>query len=52
VWQAQTTAPVDLETLQKVMKLVETLEDDDDVQNVTTNMDAPDDVMEAYAAAS
>ncbi|MBM1219697.1 YebC/PmpR family DNA-binding transcriptional regulator [Ponticoccus sp. SC2-23] len=52
VWQAQTTSPVDLETLQKVMKLVETLEDDDDVQSVTTNMDAPDEVMEAYAAAS
>ena len=50
VWRPQTTAPVDLEGLQKVMKLVEALEDDDDVQNVTTNFEAPDEVMEAYAA--
>ncbi|SMY08550.1 YebC/PmpR family DNA-binding transcriptional regulator [Flavimaricola marinus] len=50
IWQPQTTTPVDLETLTKLMKLVETLEDDDDVQTVTTNMDAPEDVMEAYGA--
>ena len=34
----------------KLMKLVETLEDDDDVQSVTTNVEASDDVMAAYAA--
>ncbi|NBD29292.1 MAG: YebC/PmpR family DNA-binding transcriptional regulator [Alphaproteobacteria bacterium] len=50
IWQPQTTTEVDLEGLQKVMKLVEALEDDDDVQNVTTNFEAPDEVMEAYAA--
>ena len=50
IWQPQTTAPVDLEGLQKVMKLVEALEDDDDIQNVTTNFEAPDEVMDAYAA--
>ena len=33
------------------MKLVEALEDDDDIQNVTTNFEAADDVMEAYSAA-
>lgn len=48
VWKPQTTTPVDLETLTKLMKLVETLEDDDDVQSVTTNFEAPDDVMDAY----
>ena len=52
VWQAQTTSPVDLETMTKVMKLVETLEDDDDVQTVTTNMEASDEVMDAYRDAS
>ena len=42
VWRPQTTTPVDLDTLQKLMKLVETLEDDDDVQSVTTNFEADD----------
>jgi len=51
IWRPQTTAPVDLETLQKVMRLVEALEDDDDVQNVTTNFEASDEVMAAYEAA-
>ncbi|GGL73039.1 YebC/PmpR family DNA-binding transcriptional regulator [Wenxinia marina] len=52
VWKPQTTAPVDLDTLTKLMKLVETLEDDDDVQSVTTNFEADDSVMDAYAEAS
>ncbi len=52
VWKPQTTTPVDLDTLTKLMKLVETLEDDDDVQTVTTNFEATDDVMEAYSNAS
>jgi YebC/PmpR family DNA-binding regulatory protein len=51
VWRPVTTAAVDLEGLQKLMKLVEALEDDDDVQSVTTNFEAPDAVMEAYAGA-
>ncbi|MGR3485712.1 MAG: YebC/PmpR family DNA-binding transcriptional regulator [Paracoccaceae bacterium] len=50
VWRPTTTSPVDLEGLEKLMKLVEALEDDDDVQSVTTNFEAPDEVMEAYAA--
>ena len=49
VWKPQTTTPVDLDTLTKLMKLVETLEDDDDIQVVTTNFEADDAVMEAYA---
>ncbi|WP_375280417.1 YebC/PmpR family DNA-binding transcriptional regulator [Pseudooctadecabacter sp.] len=49
IWQPNITSPVDLEGLTKVMKLVEALEDDDDVQTVTTNLDAPDDVMQAFA---
>ncbi|QQA41332.1 YebC/PmpR family DNA-binding transcriptional regulator [Pelagovum pacificum] len=51
VWRPTTTTELDLEGLQKLMKLVEALEDDDDVQNVTTNFEAADDVMDAYAAA-
>ncbi len=52
IWKPQTTTPVDIDTLTRLMKLVETLEDDDDVQSVTTNFEAPDDVMAAYAEAS
>ena len=33
------------------MKLVDALEDDDDVQVVTTNMDVADDVLEKIMAA-
>jgi transcriptional/translational regulatory protein YebC/TACO1 len=40
---------MDLEGLTKLMRLVETLEDDDDVQSVTTNVEASDEVMAAYA---
>lgn len=51
VWRPMNTTELDLEGLQKLMKLVEALEDDDDIQQVTTNFEAPDEVMEAYANA-
>ena len=35
----------DLEGMQKLMKLVDALEDDDDVQRVTTNFEINDEVM-------
>ena len=34
-----------LEGIQKLMKLVDALEDDDDVQRVTTNFEINDEVM-------
>ena len=47
VWKPQAATEVtDLETATKLMKLIETLEDDDDVQNVTGNFD----ISEAVAA--
>ena len=49
IWKPNISSEVDLEGLTKVMKLVEALEDDDDVQTVTTNIDASDEVMQAYA---
>lgn len=52
VWRPTTTTPVDLETLTKVMRLVEALEEDDDVQSVVTNLEATDEVMEAWEAAT
>ena len=50
IWQPNMQTELDLDGLTKLMKLVETLEDDDDVQSVTTNVEASDDVMAAYAA--
>ncbi len=44
VWQPQNTTDLDLENAEKLMRLVEVLEDDDDVQNVTTNADFSDEV--------
>ncbi|WP_299615512.1 YebC/PmpR family DNA-binding transcriptional regulator [uncultured Tateyamaria sp.] len=46
VWRPTTTTEMDLEGMQKLMKLIDALEDDDDVQNVTTNFEASDAVME------
>lgn len=44
IWKPQAPTMIDLETAQKLMRLIESLEDDDDVQNVTGNFDIPDDV--------
>ncbi len=46
IWKPQTTTPLDLDGAQKLMRLIESLEDDDDVQNVTANFDISDEVME------
>ncbi|MGR3491368.1 MAG: YebC/PmpR family DNA-binding transcriptional regulator [Shimia sp.] len=46
VWKPQTTTELDLEGAQKVMRLIEVLEDDDDVQRVTANFEVSDEVME------
>ena len=50
VWKPQTTTPLDIEAAQKLMRLIESLEDDDDVQNVTANFDISDEVMEKLSA--
>ncbi len=44
------TVPVDEATAEKILKLIETLEDHDDVQNVYTNADIPDEVLEKVAS--
>ena len=43
-FQPSVTVPVDLDCARKVLKLVDALEDSDDVQDVYTNMDIPDEV--------
>ncbi|WGH78029.1 YebC/PmpR family DNA-binding transcriptional regulator [Jannaschia ovalis] len=45
VWRPQTTTELDLEGMQALMKLIDALEDDDDVQAVTANFEASDEVM-------
>ncbi|GGE49469.1 YebC/PmpR family DNA-binding transcriptional regulator [Actibacterium pelagium] len=45
IWQPTTTTELGLEDMQKLMKLVDALEDDEDVQRVTTNFEASDEVM-------
>ncbi|WP_380053423.1 YebC/PmpR family DNA-binding transcriptional regulator [Falsihalocynthiibacter sp. SS001] len=45
IWKPTTTTELDLEGMQKLMKLVDALEDDDDVQRVTTNFEASDEVL-------
>jgi len=44
-WRPQTTAALDLEAAQSLMRLIEALEDDDDVQSVTANFEISDEVM-------
>lgn len=46
VMQSTTSAELDLEGAQKVLKLIDMLEDLDDVQNVYSNAEIPDEVME------
>ncbi len=41
----QTTVDLDAETARKVLKLMERLDDHDDVQNVSANFNIPDEVM-------
>ncbi len=45
VWRPQTTTEVELEAAQGLMRLIEALEDDDDVQSVTANFEISDEVM-------
>ena len=44
IWKPQSLTEVDLETAQKLMRLIDMLEEDDDVQTVTHNFDIPEDV--------
>ncbi|MGE6742764.1 YebC/PmpR family DNA-binding transcriptional regulator [Allorhizobium pseudoryzae] len=50
VWKPQNTVPVDEEKAQSLMKLIDSLEDDDDVQNVYSNFEVSDEVMAKLSA--
>ena len=46
IWKPNVTAELGLEDMQKLMKLLDALEDDDDVQHVYSNFEASDEVMD------
>lgn len=47
IWKPQARTEVDLDTAQKLMRLIDMLEEDDDVQTVTHNFDVPEEVAAA-----
>lgn len=51
IWKPQNNIPVDEERAQSLMKLVGTLEDDDDVQNVYANFEVDEATMAKLSAA-
>jgi YebC/PmpR family DNA-binding regulatory protein len=50
VWRSKTLAPIEGEAADQLFKLLETLEDSDDVQSVYANFDASDEVMARVSA--
>ena len=50
VWKPKTLTPVEGEAADQLFKLLETLEDSDDVQSVYANFDASDEVMARVSA--
>lgn len=50
IWKPQTTIEVDLDEAQTLFKILNALEDDDDVQNVYANYEMSDEVMERLSA--
>lgn len=50
IWKPQNLTPVDADKAQTLMKLIDMLEDDDDVQNVFSNFDVDEETMAALAS--
>jgi transcriptional/translational regulatory protein YebC/TACO1 len=50
VWRPKTASPIDEETATSLFKLLETLEDSDDVQNVYANFEIAEDVLARLSA--
>jgi YebC/PmpR family DNA-binding regulatory protein len=51
IWKPQNNVPVDEERAQSILKLIATLDDDDDVQNVYANFEVDDATMAKLSAA-
>ena len=45
-WSPKTTTLIEKQQAETLFKLLEVLEDNDDVQNVSTNVDIPDDILD------
>ena len=50
IWKAKEPIKIGIEQLQKVAKLIEALEDDDDVRSVTSNFEASDEDLEVLSS--
>ncbi|WP_019221169.1 YebC/PmpR family DNA-binding transcriptional regulator [Bartonella senegalensis] len=50
IWKATTLAPIDEEKALSILKLISTLEEDDDVQNVYANFDVSDEILAKLSA--
>ncbi|KXG86182.1 YebC/PmpR family DNA-binding transcriptional regulator [Agrobacterium bohemicum] len=50
IWKPQNTVPVDEEKAQSLMKLIDNLEDDDDVQSVYSNFEVSEEIMARLSA--
>jgi transcriptional/translational regulatory protein YebC/TACO1 len=50
IWKPQNNVPVDAERGATLMKLIGTLEEDDDVQNVYANFEMSDEDMQKLAS--
>ena len=50
IWKPTTVAELDIEGFQKLLRMIDALENDDDIQRVTANMDVPDEFMEQLSA--
>jgi YebC/PmpR family DNA-binding regulatory protein len=47
IWRPQNTIPLDLESARTLFKMLDVLEDNDDVQTISANYDISEDVMKA-----
>ena len=51
VWRPKVTTPIEGDQAQTLMKLIDALEDEDDVQNVYTNFEMSDEELARLSAA-
>ncbi len=50
LWLPANGVPIDEEAAQKVLRMIDALEDSDDVQNVYANFEIADEVLERLSA--
>ena len=50
IWKPTITAPVDEDNVQSVLRLIEVLDDDDDIQNVYANFEVDEELMAKLSA--